>query len=160
MFHLPASASSPVIKAEQGLGDPTTKEGYNWPQYIPKSIWCFRAAFLVLQQIFSTFTSNSKIVASAKVYFAFSAAIFCFTLLFSFNDCRDTRCSSNFIPNKALSPQLAQNLSVVPAATVSKGDFCHSGLKFFELLMAKTVIQYLVDLATSCVKFQSFLLHL
>lgn len=83
VFYLPVFASSPVIKGEQGLGDLTAQKGYNWAQYIPKLIWCFRVAFLVLQQILSTLTSISTIVANATVYFAFSAAIFCFTLLSS-----------------------------------------------------------------------------
>lgn len=123
MLCLPVSASSPVIKGEQGLGDLTTQKGYDWAQYIPKLIHHFRAAFPVLQQVFSTLTSISTIVANAKVDFAFSAAIFCFTLLSSFNDCRDIRCSSTFITSKAPSPQLAPNLPVVPAATAVQGRF-------------------------------------
>lgn len=121
MLCLPVSASSPVIKAE--LGGLTAQKGHNWAQYIPKLIRPFRVTFFVLQQIFSTLTSISTIAANAKVYFAFSAAIFCFTLLSSFNDCRDIRCSSTFIANKAPSPQLPQNLSVVPAATAVQGRF-------------------------------------
>lgn len=123
MLCLPVSASNPVIKGEQGLGDLTIQKGYNWAQYIPKLFHHFRVAFLVLQQVFSTLTSISTIVANAKVDFAFSEAIFCFTLLSSFNDCRDIRCSSAFITNKAPSPQLAENLSVVPAATAVQGRF-------------------------------------
>lgn len=117
------SAPSPVIKGEQGAGDLTAQRGYNWAQYIPELIQHFRVALFVLQQIFSTLTSISTIVANATVYFAFSAAISCFTLLSPFDDCRDVRCSSTFTANKAPSPQLAQNLSVVPAATAVQGRF-------------------------------------
>lgn len=83
MFHLPVSASNPVIKREQGLSNLTTQIGQNYVQYIPKLNRHFRVALLVLQQIFSTLTCINIIVVNVRTYFAFSAAVFCFALLFS-----------------------------------------------------------------------------
>lgn len=79
---------------------------------------------LVLQQVFSTLTPMSTIVVNGKkILRLFCSNILLCSALFSFNDCRDLRCSSTFIVNKAPSLQLAQTLSILPAATAAQVRF-------------------------------------